>query len=275
MEKELMKYTQSSTTTWFSRKLVGTLGIALTTLLCYAGCSNDNQTVTPQNVEENRSVNNSSKGSGQIQSCADDQYSSYIQISTSNYDVESRNKLFSSVLFATIHGGSIEPGTTEIADGCASTNYDYYSFTGTLSSNGNSLHICSDNFDEPVGIARINAASKAIVLHGASNPASGSTKIAWVGGLDVALRNEVIDNLIAQGFDARIPAAGSGLTGTSVNNYTNKTSTGQGCQIEMTKDLRKSFFVNGLLTAEGRKHKTNEFTKFVTALRNSVMLDKN
>lgn len=252
-----------------------TLSVTFSVLIFNTGCSNDNQAVSTQTPEREQQANiTSSKGSARIQSCADDIYSSYIQLDATWYEVVSRNKIFSSTLFATIHGGGIEPGTTEVADQCASTNYDFYTFSGIKSSGNQVLHICSDNFDEPIGIARINAASKAIVLHGAENPASGNTKIAWVGGLDADLRNKVIAKLQEQGFDARIPNANSGLAGTSVTNYTNKTSTGSGCQIEMTKDLRKSFFVNGLLTKEGRKHTTDEFSKFVTALRLAVTQDK-
>src|SRR5215471_18326011 len=48
------------------------------------------------------------------------------------------------------HGGGIEPGTSEIADGIARTRCSFYSFEGLKREGNRVLHITSTHFDEPM-----------------------------------------------------------------------------------------------------------------------------
>ena len=48
------------------------------------------------------------------------------------------------------HGGGIEPGTSEIADGIAVLDFSYYAFEGLKSQGNSDLHITSTRFDEPM-----------------------------------------------------------------------------------------------------------------------------
>lgn len=276
------------------RNIMATTAIVTGTALFIAGCNNSGDNpigIADDKIQHSQEREHSCgehSGSGKGAAVAD-VYANVNPDLISNetygvdYTIASRNKIWSQFLFATIHGGSIESGTTELADVSAGNEYDYYTFTGIKDEdNFYYLHVTSTNFNESTGLTRIGAASKAIVLHGCENPgtkytgtnsntndnksgASGSYKVAWVGGLDTVLRNSVITKLRAAGFCADI-ATGS-LAGTSASNFTNKTTTGKGCQIEITKDLRKNFFTNNDYSSDNRGNRTARFTTFTNALR--------
>ena len=55
----------------------------------------------------------------------------------------------SGIAVMAIHGGGIEPGTTEIAEAVAGRDHSFYSFTGIKPEGNWRLHISSRLFDEP------------------------------------------------------------------------------------------------------------------------------
>lgn len=175
----------------------------------------------------------------------------------------------STTIICTPHGGGIEAGTTEICDSVAGAEYDFYSFTGlkTPNSANADLHITSVNFDEPKGDELIKAASKALVLHGKSD---NTNEIVYVGGRDANLRNKVKSELEAEGFTAVIDTTSS-ISGQAKANFTNRTTTGQGCQLEITTKLRQKLMTNLFNGPTNRMNsRTVHFTKFVRALRKAV-----
>lgn len=213
-----------------------------------------------------------------------------------DYQYGSRNPS-STILFAAIHGGNIEEGTTEIASNCAGGNssspqHDFYSFDGKKPANNtlydnDSLHVTATHFNEKSGITRINNATKAIVLHGARNPTSSeksaegfgtNTKIIFVGGKDEALKSAVkakLEEYFPQAL-VIIPTSQSssylkGYLGTSSSNFCNRTVSGKGVQLEMTWDFRKTLFTGGQLsTPAQRASQTWEMVKLAVALREVV-----
>jgi phage replication-related protein YjqB (UPF0714/DUF867 family) len=58
------------------------------------------------------------------------------------------------------HGGGIEPGTSEIAEAIAATDYSFYAFERRKHHGNGSLHITSSHFDEPQCIALVSNAKK-------------------------------------------------------------------------------------------------------------------
>ncbi len=59
----------------------------------------------------------------------------------------------SNIAVIAIHGGKIEPGTTELAYALSSYNhYNYYSYRGVKKKGNAALHIASDQFDEPAAL---------------------------------------------------------------------------------------------------------------------------
>lgn len=175
----------------------------------------------------------------------------------------------SATIICTPHGGGIEAGTTEICDSVAGANYDFYSFTGlkTPNSGNATLHITSVNFNEPKGDSMIRAANKALIIHGKSD---NDNEIVYIGGRDADLRIKVKNELVAEGFDARIDTTSS-ISGQAATNFSNRTTIGKGCQLEITTKLRQKLMTNLFNGAANRtSSRTTYFTKFVRALRKAV-----
>src|SRR5256886_8017037 len=68
-----------------------------------------------------------------------------------------------------IHGGGIEPGTTEIARDIAGLDFSFYSFEGTKKG-GNWEHfhpqLESENFTERIGVALVESNAGVVSIHG-------------------------------------------------------------------------------------------------------------
>jgi len=129
------------------------------------------------------------------------------------------------------HGGGIEPGTSEIADGIADEELSLDAFEG-LKSNGNKdLHITSTRFDEPTCLILIGRSDVVVTIHGENSEADGEG--VFLGGLDDDLGPRVRTALDARGFDV----------------------------------LKQMF---SSLTREGRTEKTQRFRDFIDALRGSI-----
>ena len=82
-----------------------------------------------------------------------------------------------------IHGGNIEPGTSELAEELAGNEFNLYKFEGLKEKNNSVLHITSSNFDEPKADKLVENAQKVISIHGAK----GDEPITYIGGLDEKL----------------------------------------------------------------------------------------
>lgn len=172
-----------------------------------------------------------------------------------------------SIVFAP-HGGGIEVGTTEIARLIAERGgHDYFSFNGLKSSNNRELHVTSTHYDDPVISKEIKKKDIAVSIHGAA----GTKPIAYVGGLDRKLVNQTITELRNRGFNAQY--APSNLAGTDPENIVNKTTTGQGLQLELTTAFRKSMFKNNDWSKSNRVNEanwTNNMYKFADAINAAV-----
>lgn len=157
------------------------------------------------------------------------------------------------------HGGSIEPGTSEIARAIAGTEYSVYCFEGQRSEDGKRLHITSTRFDEPMAIKLAKHSRTVIAIHGYNS----SSHSVVVGGLDEQLKEKFIQSLETVGFKASIGT--HGLGGRDPYNICNRGLTGKGLQLEVSESLRRTFFQG--LDREGRQVTTPEFYKFISACR--------
>jgi phage replication-related protein YjqB (UPF0714/DUF867 family) len=133
------------------------------------------------------------------------------------------------------HGGSIEPGSSEIALAIARADYSFYAFEGLRpdASHGD-LHIASSLFDEPQALKLVAAAETAIAIHGRRDRADRRT--VWMGGADIALRNAIAASLQASGFPAAVD--GHPLPGRMPTNICNRGSRRAGVQLELPGTLR-------------------------------------
>lgn len=193
---------------------------------------------------------------------SDDYYDNYSQLAADkvngvDYKIDTQDTASNIVVIA-IHGGGIEPGTTELAKEVAGNEYDYYSFAGIMKSGNSILHITSSNFDEPIARSLVMKSQETISIHGFSS----SEKITYVGGLDTNLVKKVKESLTSAGFT--VADAPSYLAGSNPVNICNSNSIKAGVQIELSTALRASFFKD--LTSSGRKVTTTEFTKYANAL---------
>jgi phage replication-related protein YjqB (UPF0714/DUF867 family) len=159
------------------------------------------------------------------------------------------------------HGGRIEPATLEIAATIAGDNLSFYAFEALRSAGKRgSLHITSARFDEPQALALVGEAQKAIAIHGRAD--DGDPLTVRVGGLDSALRDEIVAALTAAGFDAVVVTQGC-LAGRDLANICNRGATSAGVQLELSRTLRTQ------LMAEAVRLRT-----FCDAIRGTTLASK-
>jgi phage replication-related protein YjqB (UPF0714/DUF867 family) len=160
-----------------------------------------------------------------------------------------------------IHGGGIEPGTSEIAEGIAAEEHSYYAFLGMKAQGNRSLHLTSALFDEPKALRLARMSETTIAIHGCE----GHEPLVYVGGLDIPLIEKVTESLGAEEFTV-LEHPTVDLQGIHPENICNKGLSGKGVQLEITKGLRSQMFKD--LTANGRNQPTESFYRFVRAIRN-------
>ncbi|QES51957.1 hypothetical protein DEJ50_33135 [Streptomyces venezuelae] len=192
-----------------------------------------------------------------------------------------------------IHGGGIEPGTSELCLGIAGYEpdtlkprtagaplHDYWMFEGLRSSGavpGNSdLHVTSTHNDDPTARSLAAGSANVLSLHGCTAAQAGlaaGAKGVVVGGANGRLRVLLAEKLRQAGFLVA-PGDPEKLDGDLRENICNRTLTGEGGgQLEMTYELRKSLFADfgGAPNASNptkRAESTNtDFWKFVNACR--------
>lgn len=170
------------------------------------------------------------------------------------------------------HGWSMETGTHELAEAIAGAEMDgpawsVYEFRATMPANNTDLHITSTLFDEPTCEWLLKQSMRVITVHGKS----GSTPMAYVGGLDTLARDRVAAELTAAGFTVATPT--ESYDGDDPANLCNRGLSGMGVQLELTTALRASMF--GTNTAAGRwDSRTDVFYDFVRAVRRGFAMDE-
>lgn len=161
------------------------------------------------------------------------------------------------------HGGNIEPGTTEIADALAGTEYNYYEFRGIKESGNRILHITSSCFDEPVALRTVRRSKVALTIHGLRSQES----LVLIGGRNSAFKCSIQKALAAADFQATLSDIPH-LRGHNPNNICNLCRSGEGVQLEISRGLRETLFKN--LDRPGGRATTALFDVFITVLRNTI-----
>lgn len=182
---------------------------------------------------------------------------------------ESTNR-HSNVLIFAPHGGNIEKGTTELTKAIANKgNYDYYAFNGTRNKNNSQLHVTSTNYNDLDLINRNYNKDVSISVHGAGQSQGKNTVL--IGGRDEKLIQLISKELST--FKFNVQRSLGHLAGIDTNNVVNYNKKGQGVQLELTPDLRKSFFSNGDDSSKARKNEKNWSSTmdcFATAINNAI-----
>ncbi|MFC4016258.1 poly-gamma-glutamate hydrolase family protein [Nonomuraea purpurea] len=168
-----------------------------------------------------------------------------------------------------IHGGGIEPGTSQLADQAAAAGqHAFYAFEGLKRSANRVLHLTSNHFDEPWALALQARMSATVSWHGAH----GEQPTTYVGGRDRDLADRVTAQLTAAGFPvaATMPPR---YTGTSPHNIANRNVRGRGVQLEITKGQRRLFFEDGKLHQpwiDNPSHRTAAFHAYIAAVNDAL-----
>ena len=141
----------------------------------------------------------------------------------------------SSTMVLAPHGGSIEAFTSDIARGIAGEEYGLYLFEGLLrAGNFASLHLPSERFDEPGCLQMLADCDRVVSVHGCSV----AGEAVFIGGRDRALGEAVASSLRAEGIACQ--DAAEKLAGQDPRNICNRGRAGQGVQLEVSLELRRS-----------------------------------
>jgi phage replication-related protein YjqB (UPF0714/DUF867 family) len=166
----------------------------------------------------------------------------------------------SPIAILALHGGGIEPGTSEVARALASERYSLYMFEGLKVSGGENLHITSTRFDEPRGLALVRSAEWALSIHGCM----GEQPHVYLGGRDIEHLSLAKTYLEIAGFNAS--TQNHRFRAADPANLCNRGRSGKGLQLELSKGLRHTFFQD-LDRRAGRQHPTRYFSEFLVALQ--------
>lgn len=161
------------------------------------------------------------------------------------------------------HGGGIEPGTMDIADALAGSEYTFYAFKGIKKKGNGVLHLSSNRFDEPIGLRIAEHAAFVISVHGARDKG----RMVLIGGRNRELKAALLHGLQAAGFSAEISEI-PGLRGVKPENICNRCKSGKGVQLEISRGLRESLFEN--IDRRPLRKKTACFYHFVETIKNVI-----
>jgi phage replication-related protein YjqB (UPF0714/DUF867 family) len=160
-----------------------------------------------------------------------------------------------------IHGGGIEPGTTEIAEAIAGTHHAFYSFSGIKPAGNYSLHMTSTHFDEPLGVELAAKSQTVLTIHGCGDAAAS----VYLGGRNLPLKEAIHGCLRRAGFSV---SESERFPGLNRRNICNRCRLEMGVQLELSIGLRQRMF--GHLARTHRKAPGPQFHQFVTAVRKGL-----
>ena len=161
-----------------------------------------------------------------------------------------------------IHGGDIEPGTSEIAEGIAGHDHAFYTLEGLKSSGNKTLHITSTAFDEPWSIEILCNSEIILSVHGCSE----MEETVYIGGLDQDIKERIAKKLAEYGLKA-ITDSNSRFMGTDL--AMSAICAGAGWAFKSrSAGLEERMFRD--LTPEGRQFRTAIYYRFIFAVRDAL-----
>jgi len=156
-----------------------------------------------------------------------------------DYQIRAQDRLTPIAVIAP-HGGSIEPGTSQIAEAICGDNLSFYAFEGLRKGRSHrELHITSSKFDEPQAIDLVGRTKTIVAIHGRANDGTASI---WMGGRDAELRDRIIAALTSEGFDAVVDT--EHLPALSQSNICNRGTSAAGVQLELPRSLRNQLLAD-------------------------------
>ena len=194
-------------------------------------------------------------------------YSNFSELAHNEHEGEDYSiiyrKVDSRIAIIAPHGGGIEPGTIDIADAVAGSDYTLYGFKGVKKKGNYQLHINSNTFDEASGVKASRNSLVAVTIHGSQDKAA----VVLIGGRNQELKEQLLSAFRTAGFAAAISEI-PGLRGVDPENICNRCASGKGVQLEISRGLRDRMFDN--LDHRLLRKKTILFHAFVHALREAL-----
>ena len=195
-----------------------------------------------------------------------DKYADFASLARSESDgsfaVRIRDLATHAIIVA-LHGGGIEPGTSEIALAVAGPDLSYYVFEGLKSGGNADLHISSARFDEPRCLEMVSRARLVVAIHGEAS----DTPAVFLGGGDEGLQSRLRATLEEAGFSVRCHPDPR-LQGSHPRNICNLGSARAGVQLELGLGLRRQLFRS--LDRRGRTQPSPSLARFASAVRRAL-----
>jgi len=164
----------------------------------------------------------------------------------------------SGIALIAIHGGGIEPGTTEIAEAVAGDRHAFYTFSGLKPTGNASLHMTSRHFNEPRCLCLVQRTYTVVSIHGCGD----AEPVVFLGGRFDRLGQRIKKSIEYAGFTVRRSVRFPGL---SPLNICNRCRLRMGVQLEISAGLRSRMFEN--LSRLQRKKPSVLFSRFVSAMQ--------
>ena len=139
----------------------------------------------------------------------------------------------SSISFFAVHGGKIEPGTSELIEEIGG-KFNQYHFMGIKEINNFSLHITSSRFNEPRALDLAKKSKQCLSLHGYIGKGENAVCIGG-GNLNLAQKVSAVLTQSELGFDVIYPC--QRYPGLHPRNIVNLCED-KGAQIEMSGEVR-------------------------------------
>ncbi|MGW1180134.1 poly-gamma-glutamate hydrolase family protein [Streptomyces drozdowiczii] len=175
-----------------------------------------------------------------------------------DYDIKNRYGTGTYLLHAAIHGGGIEPPTSQLAAYAAGTGA-WYSFEALNDLTAESLRLPSTAFDEPFCVVNTGNSARTVVWHGVENQRENE-QVTYISGADTVLVSLIVQELNAAGFQTdRAPV---GFDGEAPQNICNRNRLRAGVQLDLSRTLRSSFYAGGDLSSTALAQPDNRLPAF-------------
>jgi phage replication-related protein YjqB (UPF0714/DUF867 family) len=182
-----------------------------------------------------------------------------------SYQVHCLNRC-SPVTIIAPHGGFIEPGTSALAARIAACRYNLFDFRGLLSEQESArLHVTSTRFRHAHLDRLLADSSVAVSIH---SMGLRQYPTIWLGGLNYALKQEVLEQLLRCNFDVNPDSPM--YRGESPLNVVNL-ARNRGVQLELSGELVFELFDGEPFLPNAHRPKTTaRFAALVNAVRAGI-----
>ncbi|MEV7902179.1 poly-gamma-glutamate hydrolase family protein [Streptomyces anulatus] len=162
-----------------------------------------------------------------------------------DYDIKNRYGAGDYLVHVAIHGGAIEPPTSQLAVYCAGSTGAHYVFEALAESTSAKLALPAETFDDPFAVVNVGNSSRTVSWRGVENQREGE-EVVYISGMDDVLVSLITQELDAAGFSTDTPPLRFG--GGDASNLCNRNRPRAGVQLDLTRALRQSFYADGDLS---------------------------